>query len=163
MSPVSAGIRAAVTGPTPNRLVSVVPVAATRSLIWAAAAFTELVGTAIANVEAQAALVASRVRIVAAADQARQRIERDLHDGVQQRLVTLALRLRELQATAPPGAGDLVKDLDGVAAGLAAALEELRVIARGIHPTVLAEAGFPGLWRSWPAAAPSRLSCRCTG
>ena len=88
MSPVSAGIRAAVTGPTPNRLVSVVPVAATRSLIWAAAAFTELVGTAIANVEAQAALVASRVRIVAAADQARQRIERDLHDGVQQRLVT---------------------------------------------------------------------------
>jgi signal transduction histidine kinase len=104
--------------------------------------FTELVGTAIANAEAQAALAASRARIVAAADEARRRIERDLHDGAQQRLVTLALRLRELQAVAPPGAGDLVNGLDGVAAGLAAALEELRETARGIHPAVLAERGL---------------------
>ena len=106
------------------------------------AAFTELVGTAIANAEAQAALAASRARIVAAADDARRRIERDLHDGAQQRLVTLGLRLREVQATAPPGAGDLVERLDGVAAGLEAALAELREIARGIHPAVLAEGGL---------------------
>ena len=66
------------------------------------ATFTELTRTAIANAEAQAALAASRARIVAAADEARRRIERDLHDGAQQRLVTVALQLRELQATAPP-------------------------------------------------------------
>jgi signal transduction histidine kinase len=105
------------------------------------AAFTELAGTAIANAEAQAALAASRARIVAAADEARRRIERDLHDGAQQRLVTLALQIRELQA-APPAAGELVKRLDGVAAGLEAALEELREIARGIHPAVLAQSGL---------------------
>ena len=106
------------------------------------AGFTELVGTAIANAEAQAALAASRARIVAAADEARRRIERDLHDGAQQRLVTLVLRLREAHAAAPAGAGELVKLLDGVAGGLEAALEELREIARGIHPAVLADGGL---------------------
>jgi len=106
------------------------------------AAFTELVGTAIANAEAQAELAASRARLVAAADEARRRIERDLHDGVQQRLVDLALQLREAQATAPPEAADLVIRLDRVAAGLAAALDELRETARGIHPAVLARGGL---------------------
>jgi signal transduction histidine kinase len=106
------------------------------------AAFTELVGAAIANAETQAALAASRARIVAAADEARRRIERNLHDGAQQRLVTLALRLREAQAAAPPGAGELVRQLDSVAAGLADALEELREIARGIHPAALADGGL---------------------
>ena len=106
------------------------------------AAFTELAGTAIANAEARAALAGSRARIVAAADEARRRIERDLHDGAQQRLVTLALRLREAQAAASPGAGDLVAGLDEVADGLEAALEELRGIARGIHPAVLAHGGL---------------------
>jgi GAF domain-containing protein len=105
------------------------------------AAFTELAGTAIANAEAQAALAASRARIVAAADEARRRIERDLHDGAQQQLVTLALQLRQLQA-APPGADDLVKRLDGMANGLETALDELREIARGIHPAVLADGGL---------------------
>jgi signal transduction histidine kinase len=106
------------------------------------AAFTELVGTAIANAEAQAALAASRARIVTAADEARRRIERDLHDGAQQRLVTLALQLRQAQAAAPPQAGELARWLDRVAAGLEAALEELREIARGIHPAVLAQGGL---------------------
>jgi GAF domain-containing protein len=106
------------------------------------AGFTELVGTAIANAEAQAALAASRARLVAAGDEARRRIERDLHDGAQQRLVTLALRLREAQAAAPPEAGDLARGLDAVTAGLQAALEELREIARGIHPAVLVEGGL---------------------
>ncbi|HEY7260681.1 MAG TPA: GAF domain-containing sensor histidine kinase [Trebonia sp.] len=104
--------------------------------------FTELVGTAIANAEAQAAVAASRARIAAAADETRRRIERDLHDGAQQRLVSLALQLREAQATAPPGARELVRRLDGIAAGLDAALEDLREMARGIHPAVLAEGGL---------------------
>ena len=70
------------------------------------AAFTELIVTALVNAEAQAALNASRARIVAAADRTRRRIERNLHDGAQQRLVSLALHLRETQAAAP-GAAEL--------------------------------------------------------
>ena len=106
------------------------------------AGFTELAATAIANAEAQAALTASRARIVATADATRRRIERNLHDGAQQRLVSLALNLRAAQATAPPGAGQLVQELDGVAAGLDDVLGELREIARGLHPAVLAESGL---------------------
>jgi GAF domain-containing protein len=69
------------------------------------ARFTELVATAVANAEAHAALTASRARIAATADQTRRRIERDLHDGAQQRLVSLALRLRTVAAAIPPELG----------------------------------------------------------
>jgi len=106
------------------------------------AAFTELAGTAIANAEAQVALTASRARIVATADATRRRIERNLHDGAQQRLVSLTLDLRAAEAAAPPGSTDLVQQLDGVAAGLDGVLEELREIARGLHPAVLADGGL---------------------
>ena len=68
----------------------------------APAGFTELVATAIANAESRAQLMASRARIVAAADGARRRIERDLHNGAQQRLVSLALQLRAARAAVPP-------------------------------------------------------------
>ncbi len=110
------------------------------------AGFTELVATAIANAEAQAAnaeaqaeVTASRARIVAAADQARQRIERDLHDGAQQRLVTLALQLRAAQAAVPPELGG---QLDEAIAEATGALNELRETARGIHPAILADGGL---------------------
>jgi signal transduction histidine kinase len=103
--------------------------------------FTELAATAIANAEAQAALTASRARIVATADATRRRIERDRHDGAQQHLVSLALQLRAAQAAAPPGAGVPVQQLDGVAAGLTGVLEKLREIACGLHPAILAERG----------------------
>jgi signal transduction histidine kinase len=106
------------------------------------AGFTELVGTALANAEAQAALTASRARIVATADTARRRIGRDLHDGAQQRLVSLALQLRATKAAVPPGASDLAAQLDGLANGLTEALDELREIASGIHPAALAEGGL---------------------
>ena len=106
------------------------------------AGFTELVATAIANAEAQAELTASRARIVATADETRRRIERDLHDGAQQRLVSLALQLRAAQADVPAGLGRLHGELDRVAAGLASALEELREYARGIHPANLAVGGL---------------------
>ena len=104
--------------------------------------FTELVATAIANAESQAELTTSRARIVAAADQARRRIERDLHDGAQQRLVSLALQLRTARAAVPPELGDLGADLDRAAASAAGALDELRDTARGIHPAILAEGGL---------------------
>jgi len=106
------------------------------------ARFTELVATAIANAEAQAQLTTSRARIVATADETRRRIEHDLHDGAQQRLVTLALRLRMAQAAVPAGLGELPAELGRVSAGLTSMLDELREYARGIHPAILTERGL---------------------
>ncbi len=104
--------------------------------------FTELVATAIANADGRAQLTASRARLVAAADDARRRIERDLHDGIQQRLVSLALELRGAQATVPPEQEDLRAQLAQVARGLAAATEDLQRISRGIHPAILSQGGL---------------------
>jgi signal transduction histidine kinase len=104
--------------------------------------FTELAAVAIANAEAHAELTASRARIVATADDTRRRIERDLHDGAQQRLVTLILQLSKARAAVPPGLGELAADLEKIAAGLADTLDELREIAHGIHPAILAEHGL---------------------
>jgi signal transduction histidine kinase len=106
------------------------------------AEFTELVATAIANAESQEQLRASRARIVAASDQTRRRIERDLHDGVQQRLVSLALGLRAAEARIPEGLQDVEDELGQVVAGLGGVLEDLREISRGIHPAILAEGGL---------------------
>jgi signal transduction histidine kinase len=105
------------------------------------AGFTELAATAIANAEAQTALTASCARIVATADATRRQIERNLHDGVQQRLVSLALDLRAAESDAA-GTGDLAQQLDRVAVGLDGVLEDLREIARGLHPAILADGGL---------------------
>jgi signal transduction histidine kinase len=107
------------------------------------AGFTELVGTAVANAEARAALTASRARIVAAADATRRRIERDLHDSAQQRLVSLALYLRTtVQAAVPPGADELAAQVNEVAEDIVGVVDELRELARGLHPAVLADGGL---------------------
>jgi signal transduction histidine kinase len=129
------------------------------------AGFTELVGTAIANAESQAALTASRVRIVAAADAARRRIERNLHDGVQQRLVSLALQLRAAQAAAPPEAGELASRLAAAVAEAVGVLEELREIGRGLHPAVLSESGLRPALRALArrCAVPVRVDMRPVG
>lgn len=117
------------------------------------AEFTDLVGTAIANAQARADLMASRARIVAAADESRRRIERDLHDGIQQRLVTLALKVRTVDVDLPSDASELREPLAAVGAGLVEAVEELREVSRGIHPAVLSEGGLGPALRS--------LSRRC--
>jgi signal transduction histidine kinase/uncharacterized protein YoaH (UPF0181 family) len=104
--------------------------------------FTELLATAIANAESRAELDASRARIVATADATRRRIERDLHDGAQQQLVTLALELRAAEATVPPELGELRAELSRVVEGQTSVLDELREIALGIHPAILAEGGL---------------------
>jgi signal transduction histidine kinase len=106
------------------------------------AGFTDLVATAIANAEAQAELTISRARIVATADETRRRIERDLHDGAQQQLVSLALQLRAAQAAVPPEHGKLQAELDRVVVGLTTTLDELREYARGIHPAILGQGGL---------------------
>jgi signal transduction histidine kinase len=87
-------------------------------------------------------LAASRARIVAAGDQARRRIERDLHDGTQQRLVALALDLRTAESVVPTDVPELRAQLARVADGLADALDELRELSRGIHPAILSEGGL---------------------
>ena len=104
--------------------------------------FTELLATAIANTESRAELCASRMRIVATADATRRRIERNIHDGAQQRLVSLALELRAAQAAVPPHLGEHKAELSRVVDGLRGVMDELREIARGLHPAILAEGGL---------------------
>ncbi|MDP9225810.1 MAG: GAF domain-containing protein, partial [Actinomycetota bacterium] len=106
------------------------------------AAFTELVETAISNAEGRAQLTSSRTRIVAAGDETRRRIERDLHDGAQQRLVSLALELRAAEAAVPAELGGVRAEVALVGDGLLGVLDELREMARGIHPAILAEGGL---------------------
>ena len=105
--------------------------------------FAELVAAAIANAEARHELTESRARIVASADDARRRIERNLHDGPQQRLVSLTLQLRAAQASVPPELEGVRAEIDRVAAGMSAALDELREVAHGIHPAILVQGGLP--------------------
>lgn len=109
---------------------------------WRLLGFAELVATAISNAVARMELKASRARIVAAADESRRRIERDLHDGAQQRLATLALQLRVAASNTTAGGEWLRKELARGADAAAAALDELREIAHGIHPAVLSDGGL---------------------
>ena len=90
----------------------------------------------------RAELTASRARVVAAADETRRRLERDLHDGAQQRLVSLSLDLRAAEASVPAGLGDLKDHLAHVAKGLTDAVDDLREISRGLHPAVLSRGGL---------------------
>ena len=127
--------------------------------------FTELAATALANAEAQAALTASRARIVAAADQTRRRVERDLHDGAQQRLVSLALHLRAAQATVPPNAKELAERLEGAIGEAMDVQEELREISHGLHPAVLTESGLRSALRALArrSTVPVRVDVRTAG
>ncbi|GAB3902220.1 DUF4118 domain-containing protein [Microbispora bryophytorum] len=104
--------------------------------------FTELVVTAISNAQARDELAASRARVVATSDETRHRIERDLHDGAQQRLVSLGLELRTAETAVPPGLPELKEQLSHTAEGLMLVLEDLRELSRGIHPAILSKGGL---------------------
>jgi signal transduction histidine kinase len=104
--------------------------------------FTDLAATAIANTETRAQLSASRVRIVAAADDARRRIERDLHDGAQQRLVSLSLEMRTAEASVPPELHSFKDQISHLVTGLTGVSEDLQEISRGIHPAILSKGGL---------------------
>jgi PAS domain S-box-containing protein len=106
------------------------------------ARFAELIATAVSNVATRSELIASRARIVAASDEARRRIERNLHDGTQQRLVALGLDLQALRAS-------LADDADGTRSGLAriereleGVLDDVRELSRGLHPALLSQSGL---------------------
>jgi len=121
-------------------------------------AFTELVGMAVANTESRAQLAASRARVVAAADETRRRIERDLHDGTQQRLISLALELRAAEAKLPPQQAKLVEQWNRTARGLNDVVEELREISRGLHPGVLEKGGLGPALRTLARRAGMRVN-----
>jgi signal transduction histidine kinase len=104
--------------------------------------FADLITTAISNSETRTELTASRARVVAAADETRRRLERDLHDGIQQRLVSLALKARAIETMTPRPADNIQGELSRLADGLGTSLDELREISRGIHPAILSEAGL---------------------
>jgi signal transduction histidine kinase len=108
-----------------------------------------------AELRAQLAeLRASRARIVSAGDEERRRLERDLHDGAQQRLLSLGLALQLARAKLGPEANGAAELLDEADAELHAALDELRELARGIHPAVLTEHGLAAALRSLAERSP---------
>jgi signal transduction histidine kinase len=135
------------------------PPAAERRL----AEFAALLATAIANTESRAELNASRARIVAAADATRRRIERDLHDGTQQRLVSLALELRAAEQALPAELHEHRASLARAAEGLTSVVNELREISRGIHPGILAEGGLGPALKTLArrSVVPVELDLRC--
>lgn len=104
--------------------------------------FADLVATAIFNAESRAEITASRARIVAAADQARRGFERDLHDGAQQRIVSLGLELRAVQASLPAEPAALHAQMSHVVDGLAGLYTDLQELSRGIHPAILSKGGL---------------------
>ena len=126
------------------------------------ASFTELVATAVANAESRAELMASRARIVAAADETRRRIERDLHDGTQQQLVSLVLDLRAVQAAVPPGLAELESGLARIAERVTGVFDQVREISHGIHPAILSERGLGPALRALArrSAVPVELALR---
>jgi signal transduction histidine kinase len=127
--------------------------------------FAELVATAISNAVARAELDASRARIVGAADDTRRRIGRDLHDGAQQRLLSLTLQLRAAAGKSSAGPDELRDELTHAADALTVALEELREIARGVHPAILTTGGLPPALRalSRRSAIPVELDVSTSG
>ena len=104
--------------------------------------FGDLVAQSMANAQAQEEMRASRARIVRAADDARQKLERNLHDGAQQRLVSVSISLRLAHAKLPAEAEDARRVLAAATDELNLAIDELRELARGIHPAVLTERGL---------------------
>ena len=131
----------------------------------AAAARLALVNARLhAEVRAQLETVqASRARIVAAADEERRRIERDLHDGAQQRLVALALELRSAQRQfGETGEPELERLLASTADELQVAVDELRELAQGIHPGILTQGGLAHALEALAARAPLPVTVEAT-
>jgi signal transduction histidine kinase len=120
--------------------------------------FADLISQAIANARAQEEMRASRVRIVRAGDEARRKLERNLHDGAQQRLVSSSLSLRLALAKLPENASESKEILSAAADELTLAMHELRELARGIHPAVLTEQGLDIALEALADRAPLNVS-----
>ena len=116
--------------------------------------FVALVESAIANVQAWSELEASRVRIISAADEARRRVQRDLHDGAQQRIVALTLKTRMLAQSEAAQTTGLDAELRRHEVELNGVLEELRTIASGLHPPALSQRGLDPALRTLARRSP---------
>ncbi len=116
--------------------------------------FAELVATAIAAATTRAELIASRARIVAAADDARRRLERDIHDGAQQRLVSLGLKLRLTEESVPSERDDLKSMLTEAVSGLTDVFQELQELSRGLHPAILSTGGLRAAFKTLARRSP---------
>src|ERR1700722_5814128 len=124
--------------------------------------FTHLVASSISNVHARDNLIASRARIVTASDETRRRIERNLHDGVQQRIVALALNLRAVRVMSPLP-DEVQAGLDDVARDLESVLEEIRVFSQGLHPVLLARSGLGPSLRALARRSPIPVRLNAAG
>jgi signal transduction histidine kinase len=116
--------------------------------------FTELVATAISNAATRSELIASRARIVAAGDEARRRIERDLHDGTQQRLLALALDLETVRATVPAELREAHAELERIEHEIHAIFADVRELSRGLHPPLLVRTGLSASLRELARRSP---------
>ena len=121
-------------------------------------AFAELVSVAIAGALTREQLLASRARLVQAADVERRKLERNLHDGAQQRLVTLSIALRLARTLLEQDPQRVAELLDGAIADAAQANDELREIARGLHPALLTQRGLHAALRSLARRSPVPVS-----
>lgn len=122
------------------------------------ARFTELVATAVSNATTRSKLIASRARIVAAGDEARRRIERDLHDGTQQRLVALGLDVQTVRESISPDLQDAQSGLERIGNELEAVLEDVRELSHGLHPGLLSQAGLGPSLRTLARRSPIPVS-----
>ena len=134
-----------------------------RIVAWSARPVTALTGARLVLVTGadvtmrrlqEEEIRASRARLVSAADEARRRLERDLHDGAQQRLVSLSVLLRLAESRVATGGEGVAEMLEDARAELTSALEELRELARGIHPAILTDRGLGPALQSLAARAP---------
>jgi PAS domain S-box-containing protein len=116
--------------------------------------FAELVALALAGADARNELAASRARLVEAGDAARRRLERDLHDGAQQRLVAVSLQMRLARARLAKDPAAAAEILDDASVQLGQGLEQLRELARGIHPAVLTDRGLDAALGALASRAP---------
>jgi signal transduction histidine kinase len=125
--------------------------------------FTELASVAIANAQSHADLLASRARVVAAADETRRRIERDLHDGTQQHLVAIALEIKAIENALPENLDDARRRLSDTAHAVHDTLTELQEISRGLHPAILVRGGLPAALTALAGRSPVpvELNVKC--
>lgn len=116
------------------------------------ASFAELIATAVSNATTRSELIASRARIVTAGDEARRRIERNLHDGMQQRLVALGLDMQAVAASMPED--EARSGLERIGREIEAVLEDVRELSRGLHPALLSQAGLEPSLRALARKSP---------
>lgn len=125
--------------------------------------FTELISSAIANADSMTKLTESRARLVTASDEARRRIERDLHDGTQQRLVSLALEYRVAISRIPERTNESTDELSRLTDELGSVVTELQELSRGIHPAILTQGGIVPALRALGRRSPLVVDVRAEG